>query len=182
MLKRPKQPSEVFYEKGVLKNFAKFTEHPCLFFNKVAVNFVKFLRKPFLQSNSGWVLLKRGSWLRFCDLKYRSACLFQSKRRRTKRITISPKNLEINNNWNLKAHKEISRDNRKHVQNSNKDTSVTCLTCSKVHADTWEQQLERRSFAIFEQVKDVHWTHNWKSNSHFPKNSSSNFSWISESH
>ena len=34
-----KQPPEVFYEKGVLRNFAKFTEkHLCqgLFFNKVA--------------------------------------------------------------------------------------------------------------------------------------------------
>ena len=35
----PKQPPEVFYKKGVLKNFAKFTgKHLCqsLFFNKVA--------------------------------------------------------------------------------------------------------------------------------------------------
>ena len=60
---------EVFYEKGVLRNFARFTgNHLCqsLFFNKVAglilatllkkrlwyrclpVNFVKFLRTPFL--------------------------------------------------------------------------------------------------------------------------------------
>ena len=60
---------EVFCRKGVLKNFAKFTEkHQCqsLFFNKVAglrpatllekrlwhwcfpVNFAKFLRTPFL--------------------------------------------------------------------------------------------------------------------------------------
>ena len=34
-----KQPQEVFYKKGVLKNFAKFTrKHMCqsLFFNKVA--------------------------------------------------------------------------------------------------------------------------------------------------
>ena len=63
-----KQPPEVFYKKGVLKNFAKFTgKHLCqsLFFNKVAgirtatllkkrlwhkyfpVNFAKFLRAPF---------------------------------------------------------------------------------------------------------------------------------------
>ena len=63
-----KQPPEVFYEKGVLRNFKKITgKHPCqsLFFNKVAglrsatllekilwhrcfpVNLVKFLRTPF---------------------------------------------------------------------------------------------------------------------------------------
>ena len=66
-----KQPPEVFYKKGVPKNFAKFTgKHLCcsLFFNKVAglkpatlskkkpqhrcfpVNFVKFLRTPFFTS------------------------------------------------------------------------------------------------------------------------------------
>ena len=65
--------------KGVLKNFTKFMgKHLCLvlFFNKVAglrpaavlknrlwhrcfpVNFVKFLRTPFLQNNSGRLLLK----------------------------------------------------------------------------------------------------------------------------
>ena len=42
---------EIFCEKGVLKNFAKFTEkHLCqnLFFNKVVcLNFAKFLRTPF---------------------------------------------------------------------------------------------------------------------------------------
>ena len=52
-----KQSSGVFCEKGVLKNYAKFTgKHMChsLFFNKVAglrpflVNFVKFLRTTFL--------------------------------------------------------------------------------------------------------------------------------------
>ena len=64
-----KQPPEVFFKKGVLKNFAKFTgEHlyQGLFFNKIAglrpatllkkrlwyrffsVNFVKFLRTTFL--------------------------------------------------------------------------------------------------------------------------------------
>ena len=64
--------------KGVLRNFAKFTgKHLCqsLFFNKVAglrsaallkkrlwrlcfpVNFVKFLRTPFLQNTSGRLLL-----------------------------------------------------------------------------------------------------------------------------
>ena len=66
--------TEVFYVKGVLRNFTKFTgKHLCqsLFFNKVAglrpatllkkrlwhrcfpVNFVKFLRTPFLQNTSG---------------------------------------------------------------------------------------------------------------------------------
>ena len=69
---------EVFCEKGVLRNFAKFTgKHQCqnLFFNKVAslrpptlfkkrlwhrcftVNFQKFLRTPYLQNTSGWLLL-----------------------------------------------------------------------------------------------------------------------------
>ena len=69
----------VFCEKGVLKNFAKFTgKHLCqrLFFNKAAgmrpatlikkrpwqrcfpVNFAKFLRTPFSQ-NSPWKLLLR---------------------------------------------------------------------------------------------------------------------------
>ena len=55
-------------KKGVLRNFAKLTgKHLCqsLFFNKVAslrpvnfpVNFVKFLRIPFLQNTSGRLLL-----------------------------------------------------------------------------------------------------------------------------
>ena len=56
-----KQSPEVFYKKGVLKNFTKFTgkhQYQSLFFDKVAglrdsgtsfflVNFVKFLRTPF---------------------------------------------------------------------------------------------------------------------------------------
>ena len=67
-------------KKGVLRNFTKFTgKHLCqsLFFNKVAglrpatllkkrlwhryfpVNFVKFLRTPFLQNTSGRLLLYR---------------------------------------------------------------------------------------------------------------------------
>ena len=66
-------------KKGVLRNFAKFTEkHMCqrLFFNKVAglrpanllkkslwhkcfpVNFAKFLRSPFFQNTSGRLLLQ----------------------------------------------------------------------------------------------------------------------------
>ena len=66
-------------KKGVLRNFAKFTEkHLCqsLFFNKVAdlrpatlfkkrfwrryfpVNFAKFLRTPFLTKHLWWLLLK----------------------------------------------------------------------------------------------------------------------------
>ena len=54
----------VLQKRGVLRNFTKFTgKHLCqsLFFNKVAglwhrcfpVNFVKFLRTPFLQNTSG---------------------------------------------------------------------------------------------------------------------------------
>ena len=69
---------EVFCKKGVLRNFTKFTgKHLCqsLFFNKVAglgpatllkkrlwhrcfpVNFVKFLRTPFLTEHLWWLLL-----------------------------------------------------------------------------------------------------------------------------
>ena len=68
-----KQPPEVFYNKGVLKNLIKFTrKHLCqsLFFNKVEgislhflkmrlchrcfpVNFADFLRTPLLQ-NTSW--------------------------------------------------------------------------------------------------------------------------------
>ena len=68
----------MFCEKGVLGNFTKFTgKHLCqgLFFNKVAglkcatllkkrawhrcfpVNFVKFLRTPFLTEHLWWLLL-----------------------------------------------------------------------------------------------------------------------------
>ena len=71
-------PSEVFCQKGVLRNFAKFTgKHLCqsLFFNKVAdlrpatllkkrlwhrcfpVNFAKFLRIPFLENTFELLLL-----------------------------------------------------------------------------------------------------------------------------
>ena len=65
---------EVFYEKGVLKNFTKFTgKHLCqsLFFDRPAtllkkrlwvrcflVNLAKFLRTPFLQNTSGLLLLR----------------------------------------------------------------------------------------------------------------------------
>ena len=69
---------DVFCKKGVLRNFAKFIgKHLCqrLFFNKVAgfrpatllktrlwhrffpVNFVKFLRTPFLTEHLRWLLL-----------------------------------------------------------------------------------------------------------------------------
>ena len=72
---------EVFCEKGVLRNFTKFTgKHLCqsLFFNKVAglrlatllkkrlwhrcfpVNFVKFLRTPFFIEHLWWLLLNIG--------------------------------------------------------------------------------------------------------------------------
>ena len=63
-----KQPSEVFYIKGVLRNFTKFTgKHLCqsLFLNKVAglrhrcfpANFVKFPRTPFFTEYLWWLLL-----------------------------------------------------------------------------------------------------------------------------
>ena len=84
---KKKQPPEVFYKKGVLKNFAKFTGKylsQSLFLNKVAglrpatllkkrlwhrcfpVNFAKFLRAPFLQNTYGRLLLykvKLRRWL-----------------------------------------------------------------------------------------------------------------------
>ena len=56
-----KEPSEVFYEKGVPRNFTKFTgKHlwPATLLKKrlchrcFSVNFVKFLRTPFLQDTS----------------------------------------------------------------------------------------------------------------------------------
>ena len=77
MLIRSSRP-EAFCEKGVLRNFAKFTgKHLCqsLLFNKVAgprpatllknrlwrscfpVNFAKFLRTPFLKEHLWWLLL-----------------------------------------------------------------------------------------------------------------------------
>ena len=60
----------VFCEKGVLRNFTKFTgKNLCqsIFFNKVAglrhrcfpVNFVKFPRTPFLTEHLWWLLLTR---------------------------------------------------------------------------------------------------------------------------
>ena len=70
---------DVFCKKGVLRNFTKFTgKHLCqsLFFNKVAglrpatllkkklwhrcfpVNFVKFLRTPFIIEHLWWLLLE----------------------------------------------------------------------------------------------------------------------------
>ena len=65
-----KQPAEVFYKKGVLKDSSKFTGkylYQSLFFNKVAglwlwhrclrVIFARFLRKPLLQNTSGWLFL-----------------------------------------------------------------------------------------------------------------------------
>ena len=78
LVKQQKQPLEVFYKKGVLKNFAKVPgKHlfQSFSFNKVAhlrpatllkkrfwhkcfpVNFAKFSRRPFLQNTSGWQLL-----------------------------------------------------------------------------------------------------------------------------
>ena len=76
----------VFCQKGVLRNFAKFTgKHLCqsLFFNKVAglrpgtiskkrlwyrcfpANFAKFLRRTLLTEHLWWLLLLRGYWLIF---------------------------------------------------------------------------------------------------------------------
>ena len=59
---------EVFYKKGVLKNFGKFTENACarvsatllkkrLWQRYFPVNFAKFLRTPFLTTHLRWLLL-----------------------------------------------------------------------------------------------------------------------------
>ena len=72
---RPSRSSrpDLFCEKGVLRNFAKFTgKHLCqsLFFNKVAggacnlpVNFAKFLRTPSFTEHLWWLLLLLASHL-----------------------------------------------------------------------------------------------------------------------
>ena len=55
-----KQPPEVFYAKGVLRNLTKFTrKHLCqsFFFNKAGLNFAAFLRTLFLQNTSERLLL-----------------------------------------------------------------------------------------------------------------------------
>ena len=83
-LQLQKQPPEVLYKKGVLRNFQKFTGkhlYQSLFFNKVVglrsatlletrpwhrcfpVNFAKFLRTPFLQNTSRQLLLNFGALL-----------------------------------------------------------------------------------------------------------------------
>ena len=52
---------EAFCEKGVLRNFTKFTrKHLCqrLWHRCFPVNFVKFLRTPFLTEHLWWLLLK----------------------------------------------------------------------------------------------------------------------------
>ena len=51
---------EVFCKKGVLRNFTKFTgKRLCqsLWHRCFPVNFVKFLRTPFLKENLWWLLL-----------------------------------------------------------------------------------------------------------------------------
>ena len=79
VIKRQKQPPEVFCKKVVLRNFVKFTGKllcHSLFLNKVAglrpkllkkrlrhrcfpVNLVKFLRTSFFTEHLWWLLLKR---------------------------------------------------------------------------------------------------------------------------
>ena len=67
-MKKLKQPMEVFYKKGVLKNLPQFTrkrvvlECLSLFFDKVAESLTQvfscgFLRTPFLQITSGRLIL-----------------------------------------------------------------------------------------------------------------------------
>ena len=68
-LKLQKQLPNLFYKKGVLKNFAKFTgKHLCqslqlklkkrLWRRCFPVNFAKFLRAPILKNICKWLLLK----------------------------------------------------------------------------------------------------------------------------
>ena len=55
-----KLPVELLHKKAVLKNFTRFIEkYKCqsLFFNKVAVNFAKFLRTPFLTEYRRWLFM-----------------------------------------------------------------------------------------------------------------------------
>ena len=77
---RSSSHSEVFHKKGVFRNFTKFTgKHLCqsIFINKIAdlrpatllkkrlwhrcfpVNFVKFLKTPFLIEHLRWLLLTK---------------------------------------------------------------------------------------------------------------------------
>ena len=91
-----KQPPEVFYEKDILRNFAKFTgKHLCqsVFFNKVVglrpatffkkrlwqrcfpENFAKFLRTSLLQNTSGPLLLDE-----ICEL----ICYYKENRNRNR--------------------------------------------------------------------------------------------------
>ena len=86
MFNSQQQPPELFCKKGTLRNFAEFIgKHLCqsLLFNKVThcnfikketlaqcflVNFVEFLRTPFLTEHLWWLLLKTKSILLFKNL------------------------------------------------------------------------------------------------------------------
>ena len=58
-----KQPPEVLYKKGVLRNFTKLCLSPATLLKKrlwhrcFPLDFAKFVRTPFLQNNSGRLLL-----------------------------------------------------------------------------------------------------------------------------
>ena len=55
-----KQPSEGFFKKDIMRNFAEFTgKHLCrnLFFWCFVGNFAKFVRTPFLQNSTRRLLL-----------------------------------------------------------------------------------------------------------------------------
>ena len=56
-----KQPSEGFFKKGVMRNFAEFTRTsvPESLFWCFLVNFAEFVRTPFLQNSTGRLLLIR---------------------------------------------------------------------------------------------------------------------------
>ena len=55
IMNRSSRP-EVFYKKGFLRNFAKFTGKQRLWHRCFSVNFAKFLRTPCLTEHLGWVL------------------------------------------------------------------------------------------------------------------------------
>ena len=106
-----KQPLEVFYEKGVLKNFAIFTgKHQCwsLF---LILNIARILRAPILNICE-WLVLKMYSWnckkIKICcygiltlHLKNR---IFQHQHKKQAKIYISLFFFMIGFLWSLDSH------------------------------------------------------------------------------
>ena len=113
-----KQPPEVFCEKGVLRNFAKFTgKHLCLslFLNEVEglrpaalfrkrlghscfpANFVEFLKTPFLTKHLRWLLLNVSRTVqKKLGLSYSSNLLATMIMQRRKFLTFSSAEMALN--------------------------------------------------------------------------------------